>query len=283
MIKKVALILSLVIITSSVSVIITMFLVDSSDTPSTYKTHKIDSKILSEQRELIVKLPVAYEENTSKTYPVIYVFGGNTLTYNIAYDTELLCRTGHIEEIIVVGIPNISQDTRQRDLTPPFMRQDIDELDSPLGQADKYLEFISNEVIKVVEGTYRTNSERIAVGHSREGLMVMYSLIANPNLFKGRLALSPALWRENNIFVKHLESYLNKADSLNSYLFMSMGSKEVEKMTKAFDLTIALLKKESNSKKVQWDSYYTHGAVHNNNALLSAPIGLEKVLKNMQD
>ena len=267
-----------VILTAASSAIITMYMIDSSETPDSYDVFSIDSKILSEEREIIVSKPEFYDDSGAKTFPVVYVFGGNTLTYSIAYDVQLLTRTGNLHPVIVVGIPNISQKTRQRDLTPPFMKQDIDEADSPLGKADVYLDFVRNEVIPHIEKKYRTSSQRIAVGHSREGLMVMYSLLDDPGLFNGHLALSPALWRENNVFVTEFESYLEKQDSIPSKLFLSMGDREVEKMKKAFDLTVDVLK--SDVTAIQWNSRYTKGAVHSNNGLLSAPIGIEWIVQD---
>jgi len=277
--RKVFSVSLIIIITSIVSISATMFIIDSSGIPEDYIQHKIDSKILVEQREVIVKLPRNYSKNISATYPVIYVFGGNTLTFNIAYDTDLLSRTGHFPEVIIVGIPNINQKTRQRDLTPPFMKQDIDEEESPLGKADRYLKYIENEVIPLIEKEYRTKSERVSVGHSREGLLVMYSLIAKPKLFAARLALSPALWRENNIFVTHMYEKIDKLQVVNTFLYMSMGENEVEKMKNAFNQTIDLLK-VNGPRTLKWLSYYTPDATHNNNAILSAPLGINKYFNN---
>ncbi len=270
----------LVILTAAISVILTIYIVDTSETPASYDVHNIDSAILSEQRELIVKLPADYEQSSDKAYPVVYVFGGNTLTYSIAYDIDLLTRTGHLENVIVVGVANISQKTRQRDLTPPFMKQDIDEPDSPLGKADQYLDFVQNEVIDLIESTYRASSKRIAVGHSREGLMVMYSLISKTDLFQGHIALSPALWREKNLFIEYFKETISKADTIESYLFLSMGEQEVKKMQNAFNLTVEFLSTDTISGKMKWQSMYTKGADHSNNAILSAPIGIQAILKN---
>ncbi|MEM9687307.1 MAG: hypothetical protein AAF934_10360, partial [Bacteroidota bacterium] len=107
--KKSFKIVLLLMLTAFISVILTIYISDTSETPSSYNIYEIDSEVLSEKRELIVKLPSEYEKSSDKVYPVIYVFGGNTLTYSIAYDTDLLTRTGHLENIIVVGISNISQ------------------------------------------------------------------------------------------------------------------------------------------------------------------------------
>lgn len=276
--KRILLLLTLILITALTSVILTVYFIDTSETPSSYDVYNVESQILSEKREIIVSKPENYQELNSEKYPVVYVFGGNSLTYSIAKDVKLLRRTENMESTIVVGIPNSSQKTRQRDLTPPFMKQDIDEANSPLGKANQYLNFVETEVIPFIEKKYRTNNIKIAVGHSREGLMVLYSLLDKPKLFTGRLVLSPALWREDNLFVNKFEKYLLKQDAIESKLFLSMGDREVEKMKKAFDLTVEILKEDSSS--IEWKYMYTKGAIHSNNALLSAPVGLNWMLKN---
>ena len=283
--KKFLIISLLLVLTALVSIVLTVYLIDTSETPDSYNIHEIDSKVLSEKREIIVKLPSDYDESADKTYPVIYVFGGNSLTYSIANDTELLKRTGHLESVIIVGIQSMNQKIRQRDLTPPFLKQDLDETDSPLGKVDDYLSFIQNELIRFIDSKYRSSSFKIAVGHSREGLMVMYALITKPELFHGYVALSPALWRENDLFVDMFKETISGIKTLNTLLFLSMGEEEVDKMKNAFNLTVQFLNTDSISKKIIWKSMYTKGAVHSNNALLSAPIGIEWILdgkKNLQ-
>ncbi len=276
--KRILLAFFIIVLTALVSVVLTVYFLDTSETPASYDVYTIESSVLSEEREIIVSKPENYGELRSVELPVIYVFGGNTLTYSIARDVKLLARTGNMEPTLVVGVPNISQKTRQRDLTPPFMKQDLDEADSPLGKADEYLNFIEGEVIPLIEKEYRTGKTRIAVGHSREGLMVMHSLLAKPELFTDRLALSPALWREENLFVKEFEKELQEQGLIESRLFLSMGEREAEKMKTAFDMTVEILKRDSTS--LIWKSEYTKGAVHSNNALLSAPVGLDWILKD---
>ncbi|MEO1033773.1 MAG: alpha/beta hydrolase-fold protein, partial [Bacteroidota bacterium] len=203
--------------------------------------------------------------------------GGNALTYSIVNDLDLLIRTGYSRPAIVVGIPNINQKTRQRDLTPPFLKQDLDESNSPLGKADVYLEFIDTEVIPLIETNYKTTTERIAVGHSREGLMVMYSLLAKPKLFNGHLSLSPALWREDNLFVKKFRGFVQNNDTIASKLFLTLGDLEVDKMKHAFDMTIDVLDK--NAAKAHFKSLYFPNANHASNPFLTAPMGLDWILK----
>lgn len=273
--KRIIYTILFVSIASFISVIATLIIVDTSETPSTYDTFKIESKALQETRELIIKKPRNFKKD--KQYPVVYVLGGNSLTYTVAYDTDLLSRVGNIPEVIVVGITGINQKTRQRDLTPPFLKQDLDEINSPLGKADNFLAYIESEVIPLVEDNYNTSNQRTIVGHSREGLLVLYSLIEKPNLFDARIALSPALWREDNMFVRRFEAFLTEHPKVSSNIFMSMGGNEVEKMKKAFDLTTDVLKSKAPSNLI-WKSFYMPNATHQTNHYLTACIGINYFL-----
>ncbi len=266
----------LVVITAVLSAIITFIFIDTSAPPSTYDTLKIASRILQENRGLIIKKPRNYA--TDKQYPVIYVLGGNSLTYTVANDTDLLSRIGTMPEVIVVGIPSIDQKTRQRDLTPPFLKQDLDQTDSPLGKAENFLNFIENEVIPLVDKNYNTSDQKVLVGHSREGLLVLYSLIAKPALFETRIALSPALWREDNAFVQRFDDFLTENPNLSTNLFMSMGKNEVDKMKKAFDLSVDVLTTKAPANLL-WKSYYMPNATHQNNHYLTVGIGINYFLK----
>jgi len=256
---------------SFISVIATLIIVDTSETPSTYDTFEIESKALQETRELIIKKPRNYKKD--KQYPVVYVLGGNSLTYTVANDADLLSRVGNIPEVIVVGITGIDQKTRQRDLTPPFLKQDLDEINSPLGKADNFLRYIESEVIPLVEKNYNTNNQRAIIGHSREGLLVLYSLIEKPNLFD--------LWREDNMFVRRFEAFLTEHPKVSSNIFMSMGGNEVEKMKKAFDLTTDILKNNAPSNLI-WKSYYMPNATHQTNHYLTACIGIDYLLNKQK-
>jgi len=270
--KRIIYTMLFVIIASFISIITTLIIVDTSDTPSTYDTVEIESKVLQETRELIIKKPENYKKD--KKYPVVYVLGGNSLTYTVANDTDLLTRVGNIPEVIVVGITGIDQKTRQRDLTPPFLKQDLDETDSPLGEADNFLKYIESEVIPLIEKNYNTNNQRTIVGHSREGLLVFYSILFKPDLFGTRIALSPALWREDNKFVKRFETFLTENPNVSSNLFMSMGEAEVEKMKSAFNLTVDVLKLK-NLPNLNWKSFYMPNATHQTNHYLTACIGID--------
>jgi predicted alpha/beta superfamily hydrolase len=114
---------------------------------------KIPSAVLGEDRELIIRLPHHYSQ--TETYPVMYVLDGGSEDKQIADKLEVLSAIGYTRPVIVVGIPNMSATDRQQNLTPPFMRIDVDEPESPLGQGDRFLKFIKTELIPFIEKTTR--------------------------------------------------------------------------------------------------------------------------------
>ncbi len=233
----------------------------------------IASATLGEQRDYLVHLPESYGREPSRRYPVIYVLDGSSQDLHTAASAALMARIGVTPEFIVVGIPNVDGKGRQRDYTPPGMRQDIDVDDGPDGRADAFLAFLRGELIPEIERSYRTTSSRFLAGNSRGGLFVVYALTAEPALFETYLANSPAMWRDEDEMVGRLERFLRENPSTESALFLSLGEEENDKMKGAFERTVAALRSHAPAS-LRWRAQLTPGAVHRNNANRATPVAL---------
>jgi predicted alpha/beta superfamily hydrolase len=228
------------------------------------------SAILGEDREYLVHLPAGYGTDTSARYPVLYVLDGTSQSGHTAESAALLARIGTIPPLIVVGVPSVDGETRDRDYTPPDMRLDTDEATSPMGEADRFLAFLRDELIGRVEQQYRTTRPRMLAGWSRGGLFVVYSQLAAPALFEGRFAHSPALWREGDL----IATQLREAGDLNAgLLYLSLGDAENEKMTAAFRHTVEVLRQDP-PPGLRWRADFSAGGDHGSNPRLSTPVGL---------
>ena len=64
-----------------ITLLATLYISDTSGIPDDYDILTIESKVLLETREIIVKTPRNY--NKDKTYPVVYVVGSNSLTFYV--------------------------------------------------------------------------------------------------------------------------------------------------------------------------------------------------------
>ena len=263
-------------VATAASMILLYFIIfDSSGPPSEFEQRSISSEHLNESRSYLVSLPDGYAENPDRRYPVLYVLGGSSLAFQSTRDASLMARIGVMPEVIVVNVPNPDDAARQRDYTPPFMLRDLDEEDSKIGAADQFLVFLERELIPEINRSYRTSSVRMIAGHSRGGLFVMYALMENPTVFQAHLALSPALWRENDLFVSRFADHLASGPESNTFVFLSLGAQENEKMTRGFQKAVASLQ-ENALVDLRWHAEKTPGANHGNNAATSMPIGLHQ-------
>ena len=116
----------------------------------------MQSSVLGEDRECFVHLPEGYAAAPAARYPVLYVLDGTSQSGHTAESAGLLARVGLIPPMIVVGVPSVNSDTRNRDYTPPEMRLDTDAPAGPKGAADRFLSFLRTEVIVRIERDYRT-------------------------------------------------------------------------------------------------------------------------------
>jgi predicted alpha/beta superfamily hydrolase len=241
----------------------------------------LHSAVLDERRAYLVHLPESYAGQPARRYPVIYVLDGSSQDLHTAASAALMARIGVIDEAIVVGIPNISGPGRQRDYTPPGMRQDADESGSAAGQGDRFLSFLENELVPRIDRDFRTSSVRTLAGNSRGGLFVIYAMTAKPGLFATYVANSPALWRDDATMVGRLERFLRSGDDLSSSLFMSLGSEENEKMKRAFSKAAGVLDDHA-PPGLHWRTFVSAGGRHGNNAELATPVALQWA-RRMQD
>jgi predicted alpha/beta superfamily hydrolase len=233
----------------------------------------IRSTILNQERELIVHFPSGYDP--LKKHPVLFVLDGSSQDQHISDKFDSLHIAGKVPQVIIIGIPNMTRDNRVFQLVPPFMLTDPEKPESPPGTADIFLEFMEKELVPYVEKNFNTSKIRLFAGNSRGGLLVMYSLIRKPDLFSGRFCFSTPMWRQNNLLVSKVDSFVMANKKIKSFLFVSVGEAETDDM-KGGNWAMEKTLKEKAPSGLGWKFYYTPGAVHQNNAQLSAAIGIKE-------
>jgi len=263
---------AIVVVTSVATIILRDALEDEELAEGSLRA-SMDSTALDQAREYTVLLPESYSSDGARRYPVLYVLDGQSQAGHTAESAALMARIGAMPEVIVVGVSSMDGDARNRDYTPPDMRLDTDKAGGTTGSGGRFLGFLRDELIPLVESEYRTTRPRMIAGWSRGGLFVTYSLLAAPTLFDARFAHSPALWRENDLIVTQLDDFLASGGSDNGFLFLSLGEKENEKMRTAFAHAVTMLERRAETN-LQWRSAVTRNGVHETNARLATPIGL---------
>jgi hypothetical protein len=234
---------------------------------------RLHSMVLDEDRDYLVLLPAGYGKDTTTRYPVLYVLDGGSQAGHTAESAALLASIGVVPPMIVVGVPSVDGETRNRDYTPPDMLLDTDAATSAMGGADRFQAFLRTDLIPRIEGQYRTARPRMLSGWSRGGLFVVYSALTAPSLFDARFGHSPALWREDDRIVTQLRPALHTDSVARGFLYLSLGDAENEKMTRAFQHAVAVLEDDAPAT-LRWRADLSPGGVHETNPRLSTPVGL---------
>lgn len=248
-------------------------------------TDSLYSKILRENRKVWIHLPDARSTNTDsmRRYPVIYAVDGGFLFNGLVSMTELLSGNSMCPDMIVVGITHTD---RGRELTPthvvnmaPYNATDTT-FSKTSGGGEDLTAFLEKELIPYIETKYMASSDRMLIGHSTGGLMVVNTLIKHPDLFTTYVAIDPALWWDSQKLVKESKYVLKAATrykgkalyvSIANTLPVGMSISEAEKDTSIktlhFRSAMKFVKNVKNSPqnglRFGWKYYEkdTHGSV----------------------
>jgi predicted alpha/beta superfamily hydrolase len=93
---------------------------------------------------------------------------------------------------------------RERDFTPTRV------VTSPQsGGAAQFLAFLEQELMPLIDRTYRTNpADRALLGHSYGGLFAVYTLLHRPQLFQRIVAASPSLGWDKGVLCQEAAKLL---------------------------------------------------------------------------
>lgn len=180
--------------------------------------------VKGQEYELQILLPGSYNQGTKK-YPVVYLMDSQwdfplvkSLYGQQYYD-------GFIPELIIVGItwggPRPKPDSlRARDYTPTR-----EERSPQSGGADNFLTFMKQELFPFIETNYRAETNnRTIMGCSLGGLITLYALFKEPDLFKNYVAASPAFGWDREVIYQFEKKF--KDQNPGTRLFMTMGGVE---------------------------------------------------------
>jgi predicted alpha/beta superfamily hydrolase len=202
------------------------------------KKERLFSKVLNEERALDVYLPQDYEASGQK-YPVLFVLDAdNMLSFaRTVGTTGEQSGFGNIPEMIVIGIQNVD---RERDMFP--VRVDYW---PNSGSADRFLQFLSEELVPFIDRQYRTENFRLLYGASNAGLFVVHALLSQPDLFDAYIAASPTVgWCYQFVF-EEARTHLGPDKSLKKFLYMIWGKNDMEQVTRAVPYLENIIKEEA--------------------------------------
>lgn len=176
----------------------------------------IESKILGEQRRILVHLPEGYESSTLR-YPVVYhLYGDYVMSYfaEAASVLERLYNNKAIPQVILIGVDNTD---RYRDLRP--LKPD----GSP-GGAEKFAHYFREELIPFINSQYRTGDYKVLAGVQAGTCFGLYSLMEQPDLFQAYILDNsfdnPKI--VDDYLITRAKSFFTQDKTIKKFLFMKV-------------------------------------------------------------
>jgi len=191
------------------------------------EVRQLKSSATGRSYDIYVRLPAGYAPDQNRDYPVLYVLDGqwdfkllDSIYGGLEYD-------GFVPEMLIIGIAYSGESPdfdslRAMDYTPVQ-----DTFIPGSGDAPRFLAFIKEELIPLIESNYRVNSSRrILMGSSFGGTFTLYAMFSEPELFSGYVAASPAVVYGNRFAFKQEAEYASSHPDLPVRLFLSVGELE---------------------------------------------------------
>lgn len=148
-------------------------------------TESFISEKLGETREITIGLPLTYDQNPTKKYPLLILLDGEYLFDPFYGAMDYGAYWDDLPETIIVGINQ--RNTRMDDC---FYASDTG---LPSGKGADFFEFIGGELLPYIEKKYRTAPFHIIAGHDTTAGFLNFLLYKDNPIFDAYISLSPEL------------------------------------------------------------------------------------------
>jgi len=176
------------------------------------------SKILNEDRILLVHLPERYHQ-TQKKYPIIVQLDGSESQYLRGIATiQRLQGEDKMPEVIYIAIANTDRDRDMLPFPTVFHRTG--------GGADQFIRCLTEEIIPFMDNQYRTTSYKVLIGFSNSGLFTIYTLTTKPESFDAYVACSPSIAWRYDYFQEKMAHLFHQRNTLKISLSIIYGGRE---------------------------------------------------------
>jgi predicted alpha/beta superfamily hydrolase len=220
------------------------------------ETITLKSEIMGEDRRILISQPVNGQNNGP--LPVLYLLDGPGHFTHTTGIIDFMAGVGIAPRMMVVGIANTD---RTRDLTPAT--SDTSGNFPTAGGADKFMSFLTDELMPYVESNYQTRPYKILVGHSFGGLFAVNAFLNYPESFNAFVAISPSMWWDNERLANDAPEKVKAATDLQRFLYVTVGN-EGPRMQDPTERLVETLKAQTNDN-LQWGYLHmpdeTHGTI----------------------
>lgn len=178
----------------------------------------LTSAINAHNYQLSVALPASYT-SSDQSYPVLYLLDPVASFLSVTEFVRVMAWRNELPELIVVGIGYRTDDN---DEVLALREQDY------FRSQDEFLEFISEELMPLVDSTYRTDStDRALVGFSYGGNLVFHTIVTNPELFNRYIAIDSSFTELSRLVSSDDTAFRESLTGLNIKMFYATTGTEL--------------------------------------------------------
>lgn len=201
------------------------------------EVHQLRSKITGYDYVISVALPAAYQRDQQARFPAFYLLDAHMAFGTVTEGSRLLNYSGQIPPVLIIGIAVAArtpvEQTRFRSyaFTPPLSGKDADSGTGnggqvPTGGAPLFLRTLKEEIVPLIESTYRTSADRALGGYSLSALFTSYVLLASPETFQRYVLVSPSLWWGKETLIQQASALSKTGPQKGRQVFIAYGSEE---------------------------------------------------------
>lgn len=198
-----------------------------------HSEYAVYSKNVRDSFYISIQVPLEYQEQPTKNYPVVVLTDANFYNPMLAPILHQYEKGGLLPPVILIGVgyKTFSQmdSLRVRDYMFPASIPS-DEMEA-IGGGQRFYRFITDELLPQIDSNYRADStQKTLLGHSFGGyfsLLALSEQIRNKRSdFTGFVSASPSLWYNDNYIFRLSEELANSSLQNPINIFLSVGAKE---------------------------------------------------------
>ncbi len=187
------------------------------------KTISLHSTILNQDREILLYTSPNIKQESDRL-PTFYLLDGKVNINLLIGLVENLERAELLPPVNIVGINTYDYD-REYDLSNPATSKKIN---FKTGGANKFSDFIDEELIPEVEKELPAGNHRVLIGHSFGGRFGLDFILNYPNVFHSAILIDPSLWWNDGEILTLIEE--NKRAFSNTLIYLSEAGREKESL-----------------------------------------------------
>lgn len=233
----------------------------------------VSSSLYKGNIDFNVTLPPGYADNKDSRYIVMFDFHQRSQPL-LSGMHDWMTHNGQWPwlQTLIVTPRNTSEQ-----LTEMYVKISENKTDTQL------LDFFEHDLLKAIDGKYRTNGYRIYSGFTGNGSVGLYTLFNRPSLFNAYIIASPVLAEDHAGILSTARSKLKALAGKPRMLLLSNGNSKYEKSHQQGYETLTQLLQSNAPKTLEWQANQFNQYTYMSQPVIATMHGIEAIFKDVHN